>query len=244
MSPTPKPREPLDQLVHTLRLFGVDAVVDAGANEGQYAASLRDHGWDGLIASIEPIPAVHARLAARAAADPRWTVVAPPLAVGAEDGTALLDISAESDMSSLLPQGGLLRRVSPSSAVRERIEVPVRRLDGLEDLPAGDRLFVKLDLQGGEWAALDGAGGLLPRVAGWQVEMALVPLYEGERPWREVVARLEAMGFALHLLIPGYYERRLGRQVQVDGVFYREGAEAGAAAAAGAGFPPPFPGPM
>ena len=219
--PGAKPREPLAQLVHTLGLFGVDTVVDVGANEGQYAAGLRAHGWDGPIVSVEPIPAVHARLAARAAGDPRWTVL-PPLAVGAEDGDALLELSAESDMSSLLPQGEILRRVSPSSAVRERLRVPLRRLDGLA-LPAG-RLFLKLDVQGGEWAALDGAAGLLPRVAGLQVEMALVTLYEGERPWRETVDRLEGLGFALHLLIPGYYERKLGRQVQVDGVFYREGA--------------------
>jgi len=46
------------------------------------------------------------------------------------------------------------------------------------------------------------------------------------------VGRLEAMGFDLHLLIPGYYERKLGRQLQVDGVFYRA---QGAAAPAGMG---------
>ena len=217
-----KPREPLAQLVHTLRLFGVGAVIDAGANEGQYAASLREHGWDGPIVSVEPVPEVHARLAARAAGDPAWTVL-PPLAMGAADGEAVLEVSAESDMSSLLPQGGLLRRVSPSSAVRERLRVPVRRLDGLE-LPLGPdvgRLFLKLDVQGGEAAVLDGAAGLMPRVVGMQVEMALVPLYEGETPWCEMVARLEGGGFDLHLLIPGYYERKLGRQLQVDGVFYR-----------------------
>jgi hypothetical protein len=65
--------------------------------------------------------------------------------------------------------------------------------------------------------------------------MALVRLYAGEPLWREMVDRLEAMGFGLHLLIPGYYERKLGRQLQVDGVFYRA---QGAAAPAGMGDPP------
>jgi FkbM family methyltransferase len=217
----PKPREPLAQLVHALGFHGVDAVVDVGANEGQYAASLRAHGWAGPIVSVEPVPEVHARLAARAAADPAWTVL-PPFAAGASDGEAVLEVSAESDMSSLLPQGPLLRRVSPTSAITRRITVPLRRLDSL-DLP-GARPFLKLDLQGGESAALDGAERLLPQLAGLQLELALVPLYEGEPGWRGVVDRLEARGLALHLLIPGYYERKLGRQVQVDGVFFREAA--------------------
>jgi FkbM family methyltransferase len=214
----PKPREPVAQLVHALGFHGVDAVVDVGANEGQYAASLRAHGWAGPIVSVEPVPEVHARLAARAAADPAWTVL-PPFAAGASEGEAVLEVSAESDMSSLLPQVPLLRRVSPTSAITRRITVPLRRLDSL-DLP-GARPFLKLDLQGGESAALDGAERLLPRLAGLQLELALVPLYEGEPGWRGVVDRLEALGFALHLLIPGYYERKLGRQVQVDGVFFR-----------------------
>lgn len=224
-----KPREPLAQLVHTLGLFGVGAVVDVGANEGQYATALRAHGWAGPIVSVEPIPEVHARLAARAAADPAWTVL-PPMALGAEDGgTAVLEVSAESDMSSLLPQGGLLRRISPTAAVTRRIEVPLRRLDRIDLLlpggtAAGRGLFLKLDVQGAEALVIEGAAGLMPRVVGLQAEMALVPLYEGEASWRDTVARLEAAGFALHLLLPGYYERKLGRQLQADGVFYRRDA--------------------
>jgi FkbM family methyltransferase len=214
-----KPREPIAQLVHSLGFFGVRAVIDGGANEGQYAASLRAHGWTGRVVSIEPIPEVYARLARRAAGDPAWTVL-PPMALGAEEGQAVLEVSAESDMSSLRPQSELLQRISPSSAVTARIAVPVRRLDRL-DLPQGP-LFLKLDLQGGEAAALDGAAGLLSRVVGIQLEMALVRLYEGEPLWRGTIARLEELGFGLHLLIPGYYERKLGRQLQADGVFYRE----------------------
>jgi len=225
--PRRKPREPLAQLVHTLGLFGVGAVIDVGANEGQYATALRAHGWAGPILSVEPIPEVHARLGALAADDPAWTVL-PAVALGAADGgTATLEVSAESDMSSLLPQGELLRRISPTSAVARRMAVPLRRLDRL-DLPspadADSRLFLKLDVQGAEHAVLEGAAGLMPRVAGLQVEMALVGLYEGERPWQDTVARLAEAGFALHLLIPGYYERKLGRQLQVDGVFYHRDA--------------------
>ena len=57
---------------------------------------------------------------------------------------------------------------------------------------------------------------------GLQLELALLPLYQGERPWVEMVGDLAAHGFAPYLVFPGYYARALGRQVQLDIVFYRD----------------------
>jgi hypothetical protein len=48
-----------------------------------------------------------------------------------------------------------------------------------------------------------------------------------------VIADLAARGFAPYLLIPGYFAKALGRQVQVDAVFYRPGGDE----------PAPTPGP-
>lgn len=209
------------QLVDTLRRKAIEAVIDVGANLGQYAGRLRTAGWEGPILSIEPIPEVQARLGAAAEGDPAWEVT-PPLAIGARDGEAVLEVSAEADMSSLLPQSALLRDVSPSSAVTRRVVVPQRRLDGLLAARPWRRLFVKVDVQGAEPAVLAGLAGIWDRVVGLQLELALLPLYEGERPWLETVGDLAGRGFAPYLLFPGYYARALGRQVQLDMVFYRE----------------------
>ncbi len=51
--------------------------------------------------------------------------------------------------------------------------------------------------------------------------MALVPLYEGERGFRGLLDDLAALGFEPWLFLPGYFERKLARQLQVDGVFMR-----------------------
>lgn len=217
-----KLREPTEQLVAALRRQAVDAVLDVGANIGQYGQGLRAAGWSGPILSFEPLPGAHATLAALAAADPRWTV-APPMALAAERGTAAIERSAESDMSSLLPQSPLLAELSPSSAVLDRLEVSVERLDAVALIsPAWRRLFVKLDVQGGEAAVLAGIGALWPRVQGLQLELSLVPLYLGERPWRETLDGVCARGFAPWLFIPGYFERHLARQLQVDIVLFRD----------------------
>lgn len=222
-----KPRNLRDQLVHALVFHGIDAVIDVGANRGQYARRLRRHGWRGPILSFEPLPDVHAELVRAAAPDPDW-IVAPPLALGDATGTAVLERSAESDMSSLLPQGDLLRRISPTSRIVGRVEVAIDRLDRRPEIrDAWRRLFLKLDVQGFEPRVLAGAAGLGERLVGVQLEAGLVPLYEGEKDFRATLDAMAAAGFGLHLLIPGYYERKLGRQLQVDMVFFREAGEGG-----------------
>ncbi len=221
--PLKKARQPELRLVAALRRAGIDAVIDVGANAGQYALRLREAGWRGPILSIEPLAELRDALARRAAGDPAWQV-APAMALGATTGSATLEVSSESDMSSLQPQTALLERLSPSSRIVERRLVPVQRLDEL-DLVVGSswqRLFLKLDVQGAEPLVLAGAEGLWPRTQGLQVEMALLPLYEGETDWRSMVDDLAGRGFEPHLLVPGYFEPKLAREVQVDGVFFRK----------------------
>ena len=55
------------QLVHTLQRQEIDAVIDVGANIGQYGRRLRAAGWSGPILSYEPIPELHEALLAESA---------------------------------------------------------------------------------------------------------------------------------------------------------------------------------
>jgi FkbM family methyltransferase len=222
LTPRKKAKPIQAQLIAVLEQFEISVVLDVGANRGQYGAMLREWGWRGRIVSFEPQALAHAALERRAAADPGWQV-APRMALGERDGEAEIEVSAESDMSSILPQSALLRAVSPSSAVLRKEAVPLRRLDGVVGsyLTAADRVFLKIDTQGYEPQVLAGAGLLLERVCGIQLEMTLVPIYEGERDFRAQFDQLIAAGFECYLLLPGYFERKLARQLQVDGVFMR-----------------------
>jgi FkbM family methyltransferase len=211
------------QLVVVLERFEISAVLDVGANAGQYGGTLREWGYAGRIVSFEPLAEAHRRLERRAAVDPAW-LVAPRMAIGDRDGEVEIEVSAESDMSSLLPQTELLRRISPSSRVVGRETVPIRRLDDLADdyVMADDRVFLKIDTQGFEAQVLAGARRLLPELRGVQLEMSLVRCYEGERDFRDLIDDLADAGFRPFLFIPGYFERKLARQLQIDGVFMRE----------------------
>jgi FkbM family methyltransferase len=222
LTPHRKARPHEAQLSAVLKRFEISCVLDVGANVGQYAAMLRAEGFGGRIVSFEPLADAHATLARRAAADPRWQI-APRIAIGDRDGEVELEVSAESDMSSILPQSQLLRTISPSSAVLRRERVPIARLESAAQpyLAAEDRIFLKIDTQGFEPQVLAGAGSLMARLCGLQLEMSLLPCYEGEVGYRAMLDRLAAAGFEPWLFIPGYFERKLGRQLQLDGVFMR-----------------------
>ena len=186
-------------------------MIDVGANVGQYAQRLRG----GRLGRPDPLDRAHPRgarpAAGAAAADPAWEV-APPLAAGAAAGEIVLEVSAESDMSSTLPQSALLRDISPTSAVQRRVAVPQRRLDELG--PAGRPAVaapVRQDRRSGRGAGgAAGLAGVWERVQGLQLELALLPLYEGERPWLDLVGDLAGRGFAPYLMFPGYFSRALG----------------------------------
>jgi len=219
---TKAPIEHWQRIAAMLDDAGVTVLLDVGANEGQYVGYLRAAGWRGRVVSFEPVAAVHAKLTANAARDPAWQV-AMPMALGAQEGTAEITVSNESDMSSLLPLRDEILRVSPSSAAAGAETVTVRTLDAVfsDYVGADDRAFLKIDTQGYEAAVLDGAATSLPKLAGLQVELSLTPLYEGEADWHTLVERIEAAGFALAFVLPGYYDRHLKRMLQFDGVFMR-----------------------
>jgi FkbM family methyltransferase len=210
------------RLVGLLQAHGIDHVLDVGANRGQYALALRAAGYAGRITSFEPLSAVQEELLAQARTDPGW-LVAPRMALGARDGQALIHVSHRSDMSSLLPISATTLAAIPRAFGAGEETVELRRLDRVFDsvVAPSDRVFLKLDTQGSELAILEGAAGVMDRIAGLQIELSLFPLYEGEARYLEVLRHVEARGFEAYLFLGGYFSKRLNRQLQMDGVFFR-----------------------
>lgn len=68
---------------------------------------------------------------------------------------------------------------------------------------------------------LEGARALLPRVHGIQLELSLLPLYEGQVLYREMIDWLAEKGFELWSVMPGFVDQATGRMLQMDGVFFR-----------------------
>jgi FkbM family methyltransferase len=209
-------------LIVALRHFNIDLVIDIGANEGQFAKELRAGGYSGRIVSFEPLSSAHSRLLQESNHDSAWHVH-PRCALGDRLGEIELNISGNSVSSSILPMLTAHSSAAPESAFLGRESAPLLTLDSVAPpyFEGAYAPFLKIDTQGYEWHVLDGAIATLPKVRGIQMELSLVPLYEGQRLWRECIERLDAEGFVLWALRPEFIDPSTGRTLQLDGLFFR-----------------------
>ncbi|MFZ5524812.1 MAG: FkbM family methyltransferase [Pseudomonadota bacterium] len=210
------------RLVSSLKKFGIDLVLDVGANTGQFASEIRHCGYTGRIVSFEPLSQAHVKLEQSCAGDPLWEVY-PRCALGDRAGEVEINIAGNSESSSILPMLESHRSAAPQSAYQGKEMVPIETLDTVagQYLKDARSTFLKIDTQGFEWQVLDGGRDTLPHIKGILVELSLVPLYEGQHLWRDVIDRLEAAGFTLWSFKPVFFDQVSGRTLQLDGVFYR-----------------------
>src|SRR5215218_7705969 len=136
------------RLPRLLEQHGVRTVLDVGANDGGFAASLFGGGFAGQVVSFEPLPAAWAALSERASRVTRWRV-APPMALSDENGETVFYEAGNSVSSSLLLMTGAHAGAAPQSRTVGNLRVRTRRLDDvLPELDAPSPFFLKLDVQG------------------------------------------------------------------------------------------------
>lgn len=211
------------QILAALNLCKIDLVFDVGANIGQFASEIRSRGFKGKIVSFEPLSDAHEQLTLAAGNDPNW-VVHSQVAIGGEDGEVIINISNNSVSSSILPMLNMHSAAEPNSLYVASEKVASRKLDTISPayLSPSDNLFIKIDTQGYESVILDGASATLGRAQGLLCELSLVPLYDGQRLWLEIIERLESHGFTLWALQKGFTDADTGRTLQVDAIFLRQ----------------------
>ncbi|MGW5659956.1 FkbM family methyltransferase [Streptomyces sp. NPDC003758] len=218
------PQESLNScVVRLLEAHRVDLVLDVGANSGQYASMLRRLGYQGRMVSFEPLQEPFRRLRQTAANDPLWTVIS--CAVGDTSMSVTVNVAGNSGASSsVLPMLPRHVKAAPHSRYVGREEVQQHRLDEMwsEFVRTGDRVFLKMDVQGYERNVLRGAGERLDDCTGLQLEASLVPLYDGGMLYREALDLVEKHDFSLMSVLPGFHNPGTGQMYQCDLVCFRE----------------------
>ena len=211
--------------LHLDKLFAhldIDTVLDVGARIGDYGLWLRHNGFRGRIISFEPVQASFQVLQERADADPNWQAV--NVALGAEDGTAEINVAHQTFFSSFLEPNTYAFDEFEGGVGIDRTEVvTVRRLDGL--LPelqpevrarsARPSIYLKMDTQGWDLEVLRGARDVLERIAALQSEVSVKPIYSSMPSFEESLAEIGALGFELSGLFPVNLDSRM-RVVEFD----------------------------
>lgn len=213
------------RLFKLLAYHGIDAVLDVGANDGQYGRFLRFGGYKGTIISFEPLGSAYKKLGEAATGDSKW-IVASRMAIGDATGTIKIHVAGNSTSSSVRPMSEIHERAAPASRYVAEEEVAIGRLDDFSDarLETAQSILLKIDTQGYEKEVLAGAQKLLGKIKGVQVELSLAKLYTGQAEYREIISLLEGHGFELWSITPGFVDPATGRMLQMDGIFFRPAA--------------------
>lgn len=215
--PTPE----LDRRIKLLKHYQIEAIIDVGANIGQYGTELRNIGYSGQIISFEPTREAFEKLSKCAKNDPLWKVFHSSL--GERDGKADINISKNSVSSSILDSLPELVESAPEASFIKKEEIDIKKLDSIfESLDLKNKnVYMKIDTQGYESQVLEGSKNTLPKIKGVQIEMALIPTYEGAMGFQEMSLKLKNLGFNLISIESGFYDKATGKLMEVDGVFYR-----------------------
>ncbi|HLJ69255.1 MAG TPA: FkbM family methyltransferase [Chloroflexota bacterium] len=121
-------------------------------------------------------------------------------ALGSRTERHPMHVTDSPDSSSLLAPTPRLRAGFGVEVVTSRT-VPVERLDDFVDrerLPLPD--LIKLDVQGGELAVLEGGAACLSHARWLVVEVSFVPFYENQPLFHDIVCHLADRNFYLHAL--------------------------------------------
>lgn len=192
-------RQPLDDLPALLGKNRIATIVDGGAYKGNKAVILLEKFPAANVYCFEPQPEFFAHLTRRFANTPRCIPVNQ--ALSDHSGTADLYITPERYTSSLMqPLAADIRTAATT-------QVGVTTLDRfMLENNIGVIDFIKLDLQGNELPALQGASNALAGCKAVLVEVNFRERYAGCSRFDELYARLQDAGFALYKIyeIHGY----------------------------------------
>jgi FkbM family methyltransferase len=205
-------------------------IVDIGAQ----SLGIGTHPYDGLLEVCETeiigFDPLEVRLKERAVAESNSRLTLLPFAIG--DGERhTLYVANEDSNSSIFPldleHNSLFNYISELRTVRT-VEVQTRRLD--EVLPPGPVDFLKLDIQGAELMALQGAEHTLADTAVVHCEVMFSRMYVGEPLFCDIHAFLTSRNFEFidfpalcrhHYLTPSGRASK-DRLIWADAVYFRK----------------------
>jgi hypothetical protein len=112
---------------------------------------------------------------------------------------------------------------APDSVYIDSEEIYINKLDNIWKtfLKNEDNIFIKIDVQGYELKVLKGAINILSKIKGMKIELSLVPLYEGQLLFPEMLDYITNLGFELWDISPGFRDKQSGKLLQFDGIFFR-----------------------
>jgi len=215
------PNEDLRRRKKLLDHYEITKILDVGANSGQYALETFRLGYKGEIFSFEPVNSTYKYLEKQTKRSAKWR--AYNYGFGDKEESLEMNLSQNTYSSSLLEIMPNHVKSAPESKVVGKEVVMIKTIDSVFNnfIDEKDKVLLKIDVQGFEKKVLDGAIKSLDKIEGIQIEMSLEVLYQEEVLYIEMINFLKSLGFELHSLENGFFDKKTGKLLQVDGIFFR-----------------------
>lgn len=202
-------------------------IFDVGANNGDFAMAFQQAYPGAALHLFEPLERHLARLdAMKEMGGFEWTI--HRCALGRRSEELEIEVpEGQEAASSLHGFGGDYLRHNPGAGRTSRQICQVRPLDELTEGDAGAIDLLKIDVEGFEFAVLDGAAGTLPRVRNAVVEVSLLRHSdEPDCPIARMVERMNRAGLQLFRMQPTLFDSvKSQRAVEFDLYFSRHRRE-------------------
>jgi FkbM family methyltransferase len=216
------PSPDINRRLKILNHYKINKIIDIGANVGNYSLELFKLGYKGQIVSFEPLSSAYKKLAYNSKSVQNWFVI--NCALGDFNGKCEINVSENSDSSSLLGMLPDHLKSAPNSKYISKEEIEVKKLDSIfEQITNKDEnVYLKIDTQGFEKAVLDGAINSLKKIKAIQIELSIIPLYENSLDHKVLINFLELNGFKLISIENGFSNPATGELLQYDGIFIKQ----------------------
>ncbi len=206
--------------------MNITHVIDIGANTGQFGESLFDFGFMGKVISFEPVEAVWFELKKRAENNSNW-IVAERCAIGAYDGEININVSDDTVFSSILPIKDSYVAHNEKSKIIKQEPTPIYQLDTIIgkyiENYENTRILLKIDTQGYEKEALEGAKNVFDKAYGLKIEIPLYAMYNDTGyTFYDIMEITKLNNFEPYSFNIEGVDLNTGRVNTIDGLFFKK----------------------
>lgn len=189
------------------------AIVDIGANLGQFVREVRSYGFKGFVYSIEPHLESYSNLVKLESKDDKLRTYR--LLILERNGIHNLYSFSRSDLNSIY-----LPAKDDQFQVGEKIDnemIESRTLDSFLEAEVSQReSFVKIDTQGSELKVLEGLKSKIPCVRALQVETSIKSIYENPTSLKSTLEWIFDNGFQTTSIVTERFDELFGLAYDID----------------------------